>query len=32
MNPWRGLLVLTMAALLAAGCAAQPMVDIKPGE
>ncbi len=32
MNPWRGLLVLTMAALLAAGCAAQPVVDIKPGE
>ena len=32
MNPWRGLLALTMVALLAAGCVAQPVVDIKPGE
>lgn len=32
MSPWRGLLALAIAALLAAGCVARPVVDIEPGE
>ena len=32
MNPCRRCLALAMAMLLAAGCATQPVVDVKPGE
>ncbi len=32
MKPWHRVLAVAMAALLAAGCATQPVVDIRPGE